>query len=54
LPTRPIPKKYFIETRGNEIEFDESFSRLKTITKTALENIRQKLSELTKLTIITR
>lgn len=54
LPTRPIPHQYFIETRGNEVEFDESFTKLKTISKNELENIRQKLSELTNLPIIVR
>ena len=54
LPTRPIPKKYFVETRGNEVECDESFTQLKTISKSELEKIRAKLSNLTKLPIITR
>lgn len=54
LPSRPIPKNYFIQTRGNEVEFDESFTRLKTITKDDLEDIRVKLSQLTHLQIITR
>lgn len=54
LPTRPIPHEYFVETRGNEIEFDERFKELKTISKDELENIRRRLSEITKLPIITR
>ncbi len=54
LPTRPIPHEYFVETRGNEIEFDERFKHFKTISKDELETIRLKLSEITKLPIITR
>jgi len=54
LPTRPVPKDYFVETRGNEVEYNQSFTQLKTISKTELEKIRQKLSNLTKLPIITR
>ncbi len=54
LPTRPIPREYFVETRGNEVEFDDSFTRLKTITKDDLENVASKLRELTGLEIVTR
>ncbi len=54
LPTRPIPHKYFIETRGNEVEYNQEFTKLKTISKDKLEDIRLKLSELTDLQIITR
>lgn len=54
LPTRPIPHEYFVETRGNEVEFDDSFTRLKTITKDDLERVASKLRELTGLEIVTR
>ncbi len=54
LPTRPIPQEYFTKTRGNEVEFDESFTKLKTISKIELEKIRAKLSSLTNLPVITR
>jgi wyosine [tRNA(Phe)-imidazoG37] synthetase (radical SAM superfamily) len=54
LPSRPIPKDYFVETRGNEVEINESFTKLKTISKDELEQIRQKLSQLTHLPVITR
>jgi wyosine [tRNA(Phe)-imidazoG37] synthetase (radical SAM superfamily) len=54
LPSRPIPQKYFLETRGNEVEFDETFTKLKTISKDDLELIRKKIAKLTNLPIITR
>jgi wyosine [tRNA(Phe)-imidazoG37] synthetase (radical SAM superfamily) len=54
LPTRPIPPEYFLATRGNEVEFDETFTKLKTISKNELEKVRDKLSKLTKLPIIIR
>ena len=54
LPTRPVPKGYFIETRGNEIEFNHEFTRLKTISSNELEKICLELSNLTNLPIITR
>jgi wyosine [tRNA(Phe)-imidazoG37] synthetase (radical SAM superfamily) len=54
LPNRPIPKEYFLETRGNEVEFNQGFTRLKTISNEQLESIGLKLSELTNLHIITR
>lgn len=54
LPTRPIPHKYFVETRGNEVEFDDSFKKLKTITKDELERVASKLGELTGLEVVTR
>jgi wyosine [tRNA(Phe)-imidazoG37] synthetase (radical SAM superfamily) len=54
LPTRPVPHEYFIETRGNSVEFESDFTQIKTIPKNELENVRRKLSEITKLPIITR
>lgn len=54
LPTRPVPHEYFLETRGNSVEFENGFTQIKTIPKNELENIRRKLSEITKLPIITR
>ncbi len=54
LPTRPVPHEYFTETRGNAVEFESGFTKIKTIAKNDLENIRLKLSEITKLPIITR
>jgi wyosine [tRNA(Phe)-imidazoG37] synthetase (radical SAM superfamily) len=53
-PARPIPQEYFVETRGNLNELDEGFTKLKTISKSDLEAIRQKLSEHTHLPIIVR
>ncbi len=53
-PSRPIPKEYFVETRGNLVELDEGFTKLKTISKPDLEAIRQKLAEHTHLPIIVR
>jgi len=54
LPSRPVPKEYFVETRGNSVGFNGDFRQIKTISKEELENIRSKLSEITKLPIITR
>ncbi len=54
LPTRPIPLEYFLATRGNDVEFDEPFTKLKTISKDKLEKVRDKLAKLTKLPIIIR
>jgi wyosine [tRNA(Phe)-imidazoG37] synthetase (radical SAM superfamily) len=54
LPTRPVPHEYFLATRGNSVEFKNGFTQIKTIPKTELENVRRKLSELTKLPIITK
>lgn len=54
LPTRPVPKEYFVETRGNEVEYNQRFKKLKTISKTELEKIQLKLSELNCLPIIVR
>lgn len=54
LPSRPIPPEYFLETRGNAVEFQNGFTQIKTIPKSDLENIRRKLSEIAKLPIITR
>jgi wyosine [tRNA(Phe)-imidazoG37] synthetase (radical SAM superfamily) len=53
-PTRPVPHEYFTETRGNAVEFQKGFARLRTITPAEFENIRLKLSEITKLPVITR
>lgn len=54
LPTRPVPREYFLETRGNEVVFDESFTKLKTITKDDLESVAADLRRLTGLEIVTR
>lgn len=54
LPSRPIPKDYLIETRGNEVEINQNFKRLKTISKEELEKIRLQLAKETHLSIITR
>ncbi|MBS1796202.1 MAG: radical SAM protein [Acidobacteria bacterium] len=54
LPTRPVPKEYFLETRGNSVGFADGGAKIKTIPPAELENLRAKLSELTKLQIITR
>ena len=54
LPTRPIPKEYFLDTRGNEVECSQLFTQLKTISKSNLENIRSRLLKLTHLPIINR
>jgi wyosine [tRNA(Phe)-imidazoG37] synthetase (radical SAM superfamily) len=53
-PSRPIPEEYFVETRGNLTELNQGFTKLRTISKTELESIRQKLVEHTHLPIITR
>jgi len=54
LPTRPIPHEYFVETRGNAVESNSDYRQIKTISKDELEKIRQKLSQLTNLPVITR
>ncbi len=54
LPTRPVPHDYFVETRGNNVELTKESTKIKTISKEKLEIIRRKLSEATKLPIITR
>ena len=54
LPLRPIPHEYFVETRGNNVEFENEFTRIKTIPKEELEDIRLKLAETTKTPIIVR
>ncbi len=54
LPTRPVPHDYFLATRGNSVEFESGFTQIKTIPRNELENLRAKLSELTKLQIITK
>lgn len=54
LPTRPVPREYFVETRGNEVEFDESFTKLKTIGTDDLEAIAADLRSLTGLEVVTR
>ncbi len=54
LPTRPVPNKYFLETRGNAVAARSEFSRIKTISRDKLEIIRERLSQLTDLAIITR
>jgi wyosine [tRNA(Phe)-imidazoG37] synthetase (radical SAM superfamily) len=54
IPSRPVPHEYFPETRGNAVEFQKGFTQIRTIPKNDLENVRRKLSELTKLPIITR
>lgn len=54
LPTRPIPREYFVETRANEVEFNQEVTHLKTISQEELKHIRLKLSELTDLPINTR
>jgi wyosine [tRNA(Phe)-imidazoG37] synthetase (radical SAM superfamily) len=54
LPTRPIPHAYFVETRGNEVEPDPTFTRLRTVSKNDLAALRGKLAELTGLPVISR
>ncbi len=54
LPTRPVPNEYFLETRGNAIEAQKEFTQLRTVSKVELEIIREKLSDLTDLQIVTR
>ncbi len=54
LPTRPIPHDYFVESRGNITQYNQEFKQIKTISKDDLETIRLKLSEITKLSIVTR
>lgn len=54
LPTRPVPREYFVETRGNEVEFDESFTKLKTIGAGDLEAIASDLRVRTGLEVVTR
>jgi wyosine [tRNA(Phe)-imidazoG37] synthetase (radical SAM superfamily) len=54
LPSRPIPNEYFVATRSNEVEYNQSFTQLKTISESELRKVRDKLSELTKLPIISR
>lgn len=54
LPTRPVPREYFVETRGNEVEFDESFTKLKTIGAGDLEAIAADLRIRTGLEVVTR
>lgn len=53
-PSRPVPKNYFLESRGNITESDSNSSFLKTLSKVELEEVRAKLAEFTKLPIITR
>ncbi|MEZ5344242.1 MAG: radical SAM protein [Pyrinomonadaceae bacterium] len=54
LPSRPVPNKYSLETRGNMVESLQEFTRLKTISKEHLEDLRERLSKLTELPVITR
>ncbi len=54
LPSRPVPREYFVETRGNEVEFDGSFTRLKTISRTELEQVAESLKTMTGLKVVTR
>lgn len=54
LPMRPIPHEYFVETRGNNVEFKSEFTRIKTISKEELGDISVKLAEVTKTPIIVR
>jgi wyosine [tRNA(Phe)-imidazoG37] synthetase (radical SAM superfamily) len=54
LPTRPVPKTYSVESRGNEVKIDPSFNRLKTISGAELELIRAKLADSTRLPVVTR
>lgn len=54
LPTRPIPGEYFVETRGNEVADEPGFTHLKTISKSELASIRQKLVDLTGLPVLAR
>ena len=54
LPTRPIPREYVVETRANEVEFNQEVTHLKAISKEELKHVRLKLSELTDLPINTR
>jgi wyosine [tRNA(Phe)-imidazoG37] synthetase (radical SAM superfamily) len=53
LPTRPIPTEFVRESRGNEINFDGSFRKLKIISFEELEKIRESLRGLTNLKIQT-
>ncbi|MBK8146825.1 MAG: radical SAM protein [Acidobacteria bacterium] len=54
LPTRPVPRDYFVETRGNEVTVDETFTNLKTISKEELKRIAAKLRDLTGLDVVSR
>jgi len=54
LPVRPIPSEYFLETRGNEVEYNDKFRQLKSISEDELETVRERLLKLTHLQIVTR
>lgn len=54
LPTRPVPREYFTETRGNAVECAPEFTRIKTISKSEIENVRAQLSQLTNLPVTAR
>lgn len=54
IPSRPIPEEYSVETRGNLVELNDGFTKLKMISKPELESIRQNLAKHTHLPIIIR
>lgn len=54
IPTRPVPREYFTETRGNEVEFDPAFTLLKTIGREELKTIAARLGELAGVPVVAR
>ena len=54
LPTRPIPRDFIPESRGNELVAGKNARVLKTLDRSALEEIRNRLEAITGLPIITR
>jgi len=54
LPTRPIPREYFVETRGNEVAEDPGFTHLKTISKEQFDDLRRTLDSMTGISVVAR
>lgn len=54
LPIRPVPREYFVASRGNDVEYNPLLTQIKTISKTELERIRQRLADLLNLPVIAR
>lgn len=52
LPSRPIPKSFALENRGNRLVFREQDTKLKTINFAELNKIRATLLGLTNLPVI--
>lgn len=54
LPSRPVPKEYFLDSRGNAADFEGEMTRLRTISERELEDLCWRLSERVGSRIITR